>query len=594
MAEAQPPLIGDLRQAFRAVPDDVKQSLSFARARRRLQSWDVFLHLRESSESPTREERRLRARQAVSSTLAGKIEQVVVLNGAPPRLCSQAVWSRMVWPAKPDRSKDGVRPYRSFLWQTLKSPSPIRRRTLLLSAGIALAALAIVSLNLWLSGVFTETGIGLAAAGVSPSTTVEAYGLRAQAAVERDRLFVDERFLVWLTLQNGGVQTLDRVEVGQLSAEGMEKVGDCWTGSGTPACLSSPLLGQVDEDGARRLEPGERATLWAELKVRRDPGDPDGGRLVARVSWTESREPKAPHSLELAFPRLKIQERRGHLLRSAGSTLRELLKDFALPVAVLLLGFWFERTRKRQELWHQMLERVHENAQHHYMPLSGAIFGLRTEWSRAFPENSVGKLDDETTARLFFYFVLIHARVKRLKDEIGGYYFKNRDGENLIQSALVLFVRRSLRPIVGATDLRKDLDALTSRIDVAETLDCFLERGTPPPETHLVWPFGLIERRRQVERLRDVAKAFAAVREGFSKWLMSHSAEDVRLLELVELALDYEMNVPYQPWYGQPEPLDVDACLGLVRKLVHREHSESPVLFERFAENAHAYLYSRI
>ena len=77
-----------------------------------------------------------------------------------------------------------------------------------------------------------------------------------------------------------------------------------------------------------------------------------------------------------------------------------------------------------------MLSKSHENAERHYMPIASAVDGLDEALKDAKPEEA------------FYYLALFLRRMWKLREEIGGFYFKDRTGEKVARGCWVLFVER--------------------------------------------------------------------------------------------------------------------------------------------------------
>jgi hypothetical protein len=140
-----------------------------------------------------------------------------------------------------------------------------------------------------------------------------------------------------------------------------------------------------------------------------------------------------------------------------------------------------------------------------------------------------------TEERAFYYLLLLFRRLRSLVNDKGGWYFKNRLAEELVTECLENFRTRVLYEPV---ELQGKLSLAISDIDPREKLGEFrVKLQSQSPEG---------------ERLREVHAAYA-------KWLTSAECElAVRNLKGMCVLLSYEMNRPYEYWYGRSDELNID------------------------------------
>jgi len=159
------------------------------------------------------------------------------------------------------------------------------------------------------------------------------------------------------------------------------------------------------------------------------------------------------------------------------------------------------------------VEKLHENAERYYQPLLSAASGFLARRLVGKPEAA------------FYYLTGFFGHMWGLFREKGGFYFKDRRGEELAQGCWTTIIRWA-KGLAGEHVYSGCLD----EIERFESLMAF--HGRCVPATNL-WI------------LRD-----ALIR----KWDDEETRQATAAMEILYLILDYEMNAIYELWYGRPEP----------------------------------------
>lgn len=132
-------------------------------------------------------------------------------------------------------------------------------------------------------------------------------------------------------------------------------------------------------------------------------------------------------------------------LYSAGKAYVALMKDLFLPIVLLVMASMFTRQQAQTETdrasWNLLLERIHENTAHHYLPIAAAARDAAAKFE-------VLNLDKpETIDDLTFRVLLFRKRTRVLFERIGGYQFNTRDGEVVAitcENAFLIAMRPSI------------------------------------------------------------------------------------------------------------------------------------------------------
>jgi hypothetical protein len=288
-------------------------------------------------------------------------------------------------------------------------------------------------------------------------------------------------------------------------------------------------------------------TIWGDLRAQ-EPSDRQSLRAV--VGWTSNEKVQS----QVAVPLGEATVQSGWDPRQ--SIVWDFFKDFALPLVLIGLGMVFnlwEKKRERAKLeherlrtqlaetWNSMLPETHRLVTRFYMPVEAAARAA-VDFIRRYREEdakeSGGPASVEASRRAFFYLVLLERRMRHLSNSEGGFYFKDRIGELLAARCHDRF--RNLYSWENERVVRS-FSGVLNYIDLSETFASFLDK---------------LDRRAEGVS----AEVFQQAWNDFTAWLPSEKCNRaISYLAAFAVVLEYEMNRPYEFWYGRREPLHGDA-----------------------------------
>lgn len=383
-------------------------------------------------------------------------------------------------------------------------------------------------------------------------------------SLSRSRLQKGESTRFWLTVANRSARSIYAVRLLDLDAPGYLKEQACWCRGGADACwpptprtqdLSAmPPSSNRDLAACKPIVPelrgGQTVTVWGELRASESS---DSQTLMAAVGWTDA--DKVPSLLAVPLGQCLVQSR----LQRRVSQLVGLLKDLALPIVVGILGYLFQRRLQQQEqnrrdrekeieekrqeqerertqlaeTWNKMLPQSHEYAAKYYMPLEGAVSSA-VRFMELYKQNK----STRDGRRAFYYWLLMERRMRHLVRSVGGFYFKDRTGEELSASSFEGYDRLC---VADDENTLRDINRILDKMDRDETLNQFLEKLDGSTEI-------------------DAFVVFQRAYERFKNWLLSERSRDaLGYLKVFRAIVEYEMNRPYEHWYARREKLQVDA-----------------------------------
>jgi hypothetical protein len=202
------------------------------------------------------------------------------------------------------------------------------------------------------------------------------------------------------------------------------------------------------------------------------------------------------------------------------------------------------RKAELNSTWKYMLGISHRYNTKYYTPLIASLelfLGQVSEHRKSYKKNPQS---DETllTERLaFFYLVRFRQRNREVVRAIGGFYFKNNTGENLAAHCLDSFRRLYLGPEESAQ--LENFAKVLHNVSKDETFEEFQLK---------------LEGRATVDS--QTAEAFKDSWRHFDRWIRSdHCSKACVFLRAARPIIYYEMNRPYEYWYGKRVALTISA-----------------------------------
>lgn len=230
------------------------------------------------------------------------------------------------------------------------------------------------------------------------------------------------------------------------------------------------------------------------------------------------------------------------------------IKDFSgilTPLVLAVFGFWFQGYfRKRDkanraeeqylaqysQTWNTQLPEMYKLAFKHYLPLGAAaagVIGKVADYKKLKAASASAESCDEAAKKGFYYFALLARRMRAFQDKLNGFYFKNRIGEEFASECMRKYLDRSLMRDSGATDI---FGALLDHVDVNEREASFRAKL----------------KNSDGKQFSDGWTAFRTQLE------FGELDEALPYLNAFTAVLLYEVNRPWEYWYGRKETLDLD------------------------------------
>jgi len=457
------------------------------------------------------------------------------------------------------------------------------RRQTALGAGVLACLVLIVYLScFWQPGADAVHGPRIAAEAPEEPPEAAIRGWLAANVVYRDALALagtagcesangDSCLDFQVTLTNESGQELSGLRWTDFQAPGFRpaesRAGtDCWRGN-APVCVDGEPV-----ESFPALSPGGSLTISARLAPVASAGEYSLGGVLA---W-EQGGLRRSRAVVLGPVKITSRWREGWL--QAGRAIWTGLAGLALPVAVVLLTVWFqrkqnERQQRAQEaerqremglkVWESELDRIHDYAEKYYLGIINSL--------RQFERSYEGRSDPDRLDEAVYWLLMYLRRWKRLRDEKGGIFFRDRTGERVVANARRLFDRH--------------LDARMGKH--VQQLERLLELFGPSDSREAVWTRLLGAKGAEVWQPARLGlgtqggtrKALAgetppedcdevlACLEGWLEEEKSPSpfGDCYPLLRLVRRVMHYEVNRPFQAfWYETPqEGPDVKELNGL-------------------------------
>ena len=454
-----------------------------------------------------------------------------------------------------------------------------------------LRVLLLVSLFLfWTTGRLSSDQ----AAPASPGNEVVLSG-----GLSRTEAIVDEPFSFWVTIRNKTAQATSDIRFLRLDSTDYVVKEICWYGAKGETCWrpaatagAAPGSFSASTSGiaiAANLASGQSLAFWGVLRPVRSH---DSQTVTVLILWTNADASTSLSAVDLG--RFSVPG----AWQRFWAGLKEVInpfKDFVLPAVLVWIGFGFQRrlqklederrkqaeeiaearrkqereledSRRKQEreieaarlkederrtqinqTWNKMLPQSHRLGTRHYMPISGTALETAKYLQLILEERKKGaqadsQLLEKLKRRGYFCFLRLRRALFHLSTHAGGFYFKNRVGEALLP---ISFIRFCDKYDQGCELVQKNLSALLQEMELNELFSTFLqkldgEKGVKP-EVHTLYQEGW---------------------EYFKDWTDSTSLESaLPFLQIFQAILIFEMNRPYEHWYGRQEKLRLSPML---------------------------------
>ena len=373
-----------------------------------------------------------------------------------------------------------------------------------------------------------------------------------------------EAFPIWISFENRSAGEIRGLRFVDFRKGGLALAKDdpCWRPIQTtdpespkfPSCVLDSNKPTEPSNLPDRLEPGQAVTVTGSLQRSPKSGefmvtgvyawiDPNGrehrglvpiGPIEVTKKWESWDDWKERYKED--FPII------------AKDMVIPFLKDLAWPVVFFFLGILFkageERRTAAQGTWSQMLPVIHGHTTEYYLPISTAAAGLLS----SLEQNAVKDVDED-----FYNMALLFRRMRATMHDIGGFYLKDRGGEDLVLACWALIFDEFTGYFPAGTGIASK-EILVDSIGPKETLREYKKKLSPSLSFGAPYPG-----RSELTRIQRT----------FKDWTLTKDFDELvrPLLQVFNIAIDFEINRPYDTWYTRPDSFDAACLLKQERKL---------------------------
>jgi hypothetical protein len=416
-----------------------------------------------------------------------------------------------------------------------------------------LAAISTVFVVLTWAQKYEKPGRGLTTPAL-PHAVGTGKGVAALAWLDPPQVEEGHHFRLWVLFENRSSSAALGLRFTAFQIAGFSPVS-CWDNG--PACRPNGP-GQLALPGLPpRIEKDGSASVFAVLEPAGESGLYGATGVFA---WWDERGARWENAVVLPAVPVSTVAERWWLI---SSRILQVLKDLLLPAVLACLGWYLQRRDKQieenkeetaqaredaertmeqererrekeqallRETWSRMLPTSQRNAQRHYLPVLGAVMRLL----RAGGDVRQGGPDPEKDWRVLLWSILLlHRRMRHLRKSIGGFYFRNLDGEELAAGCWSQFAGR-VEKALGILELSQVVNVMTEEESFA-TFDARL--AAKQGETD------------------DIVTALGTMGTRLREWWNAPDhgfEENLPLLKLFSYIVKFETNRPFETWYGEP------------------------------------------
>lgn len=393
------------------------------------------------------------------------------------------------------------------------------------------------------------------------------------------RTWRGNRVPFWISIRNRTAATLDSVAVA--SPDAIVAIVAICAASSSSTCESAPTALAAGQDVVMHGEIEVRAVaeLSPSLIVRWDAAGTPGVAAVkvgplksesytwSWITWGLGWIPNLALPIALLYAG-HVYERRRHReqeqTRQHERDLESRRQEDSSRRAELRQQ---QETRRaeQQEVVRMMLPLSHSYAIKHYATIltraRNAVKSVSRYREAHHADGKQAALDAVT-----YDIVALYTANRRLIAKVGAYYFKDRAGEELVVAAFYEFSGVLFLVDQGASK------AITPVIDV-------IERTSPLPQATF---------ESMIAANTNASAKLAIVRHRIEDWIRGDSCEaGLGYLAIFCAVLEFEMNRPYEDWYGASEPLALPAEHSAALRQIYESHPENADRFRKYAA-AHA------
>jgi hypothetical protein len=432
----------------------------------------------------------------------------------------------------------------------------------------------VVAFPLWILRTYEEDRVARTRSGVSTVNPANGDGdLRIDAWTNTSRVSAKDMLPFSIAIQNPSIKTevtdvrfiaFDAADGFAVPTTGLD--AQCWSRERQPKPICTTIDKTIDhvtvhpDKWPLTIGVGGGATVATRLLAVDEPGR---WYLTAVVAWTDTAHHLSRRKGISLGPIIVENVFRKNLLLFAKAA-QTYLKDLFWPQLAALFAIWVKRQDDRralqredekeeddrraqnerdarstaerlaqenramvQQTWTLMLPTSHRNNEQFYMPISNAVSRIHARYAQIGTDRFA---EDEC-----FYFIwLLHKKMYDFAAQRGGWYLKNRRGEELIAAAwncVVAWTDSIITPHVttrSARALRDEAVALFPRRQI--TFADFSD--------HVI-----------------TQQPLSDIRPWFSAALGPSAANIMTIFELIERVIDFEINRAYIYWYGTEQEM---------------------------------------
>lgn len=378
--------------------------------------------------------------------------------------------------------------------------------------------------------------------------------LSATSAAQRDLL----RF--WITVTNRSDVAVDDVRIEHLDTPGFEIRTRCWVSGAPSGCgvpTGAPDLARAGDETeiAPHLAPGEARTIWGDLEANR-PNDP--ASFVAVIGWTTGGTQRSWSSVVLGnAASLTYCEK-------LWASFRDLVKDLGLPILLVLVpvGFGYyqhlrdqheqaEETRRAQisQTWNLMLPDSHMVTRKYYLPILAALGQANRNAKKYLDSPARESYEAQNDLTLAFHYVMLFAwHAREATWRVGGFFFKDRIGEQLAFNAYLMYWNSYGSDSKTLQNRGRLLDLMNAKMSFPQFIA--LRTHVPPPDGPATPPTPSSE------------EIWEAAWKDFQRWMKDNGGNGylngaLPYLRAYGAVMLYEANRPYELWYGSNKSLEL-------------------------------------
>lgn len=359
--------------------------------------------------------------------------------------------------------------------------------------------------------------------------------------VESKRISSGDPFPIWITFvnrSNGEIRNLRFVDFRIAGLKRAEQ-DPCWKQIQPtdperrfPSCLLDSKDPATPSDLPAQLPPGQAITVTANLQR----GSRSGEFMVTGVyTWlgTDNRVHRALVPIGPVEVTKNWENWRARMNEDFPLILKDIvfpaLKDLGWPLAAFFLGLFIrfgeERRAAIQQAWHQMLPEIHKDTKKYYLPIQSAASGLI---------RSLAKPQDPDQS--FYFFAILFRRMRVTLIENGGFYLKDRLGEDIAMGSWDRIFREFVGSFHSEGVMKKEL--LIDTIGEKETFSEYKKKLSTA--SSYAFPF-------------PSRAALIGVKDEFHTWITTADFQELvlPLLQIFVSTIEYEINRPYSSWYTE-------------------------------------------